>query len=65
MRRLGMSPSFDYLTQPANFDISESLIVYRAGDPYSRAILVGLLNTLKLAVSGCALATAPRRERSA
>ena len=57
MRRLGMSPSFDYLTQPANFDISESLIVYRAGDPYSRAILVGLLNTLKLAVSGCALAT--------
>jgi general L-amino acid transport system permease protein len=57
MHRLGMEPSFDYLTQPANFDISESLIVYRAGDPYSRAILVGLLNTLKLAVSGCALAT--------
>jgi general L-amino acid transport system permease protein len=57
MNRHGMSPSFDYLTQPANFDISESLIVYRAGDPYARAILVGLLNTIKLAVSGCALAT--------
>ena len=57
MHRLGMAPSLDYLTQPANFDISESLIVYRAGDPYGRAILVGLLNTLKLAVSGCALAT--------
>ncbi len=57
MRRYGMSPSFDYLSQPANFDISESLIVYRAGDPYARAILVGLLNTLKLAVAGCALAT--------
>jgi general L-amino acid transport system permease protein len=57
MRRLGMSPSFDYLTQPANFDISESLLVYHAGDPYSRAIVVGLLNTLKLAVSGCAVAT--------
>ena len=57
MRRLGMEPSLDYLTQPANFDISESLIVYRAGDPYARAILVGLLNTLKLAISGCALAT--------
>ena len=57
MHRLGMEPSLDYLTQPANFDISESLIVYRAGDPYSLAILVGLLNTLKLAVSGCALAT--------
>ena len=57
MRQYGMSPSFDYLTQPANFDISESLIVYRAGDFYGRAILVGLLNTIKLAVSGCALAT--------
>jgi general L-amino acid transport system permease protein len=57
MHRLGMAPSFDYLTQPANFDISESLLAYRAGDPYARAILVGLLNTLKLAVSGCALAT--------
>lgn len=57
MRRLGMSPSLDYLTQPANFDISESLIAYRAGHSYARAILVGLLNTIKLAVSGCALAT--------
>jgi general L-amino acid transport system permease protein len=58
MHRLGMSPTLDYLRQPANFDISESLISYRAGDPYSRAILVGILNTLKLAASGCAIATA-------
>jgi len=58
MHRLGMAPSLDYLSQPANFDISESLLVYHAGDPYARAILVGVLNTLKLAVAGCALATA-------
>jgi len=58
MHRLGMSPSLDYLSQPANFDISESLIAYRAGEPYYRAILVGLLNTLKLAASGCLVATA-------
>jgi general L-amino acid transport system permease protein len=58
MHRLGMSPTLEYLRQPANFDISESLIAYRAGDPYSRAILVGILNTLKLAASGCAIATA-------
>jgi general L-amino acid transport system permease protein len=58
MHRLGMSPTLDYLRQPANFDISESLITYRAGDPYYRAILVGILNTLKLAASGCAAATA-------
>jgi len=58
MRRVGMQPNLAYLSAPANFDISESLIVYRAGDSYSRAILVGVLNTLKLAVAGCALATA-------
>jgi general L-amino acid transport system permease protein len=58
MHRLGMSPTLDYLRQPANFDISESLITYRAGQPYARAILVGILNTLKLAASGCAAATA-------
>jgi general L-amino acid transport system permease protein len=57
MRRLGMSPTLDYLWQPANFDISESLIVFKAGDPYWRAILVGVLNTLKLAFFGCALST--------
>jgi general L-amino acid transport system permease protein len=57
MRRLGMSPSLDYLWQPANFDITESLIAYKAGDPYWQAILVGLLNTLKLAFFGCALST--------
>jgi general L-amino acid transport system permease protein len=58
MHRLGMEPNLAYLSQPANFDISESLIAYRAGDPYWRAIVVGVLNTLKLAASGCALATA-------
>jgi len=57
MRRLGMSPTRDYLWQPANFDISESLIVFNAGDPYWRAILAGVLNTLKLAFFGCALST--------
>jgi general L-amino acid transport system permease protein len=58
MHRLGMAPNLDYLSQPANFDISESLLAYHAGDPYARAILVGVLNTVKLAVAGCALATA-------
>jgi len=57
MRRIGMAPNLAYLSEPASFDISESLIAYRAGDPYGRAILVGVLNTLKLAIAGCALAT--------
>jgi len=33
MRRVGMQPNLAYLSAPANFDISESLIVYHAGDP--------------------------------
>lgn len=57
MRRLGMAPNLSYLWQPANFDIAESLIPYRAGDIYAQAILVGLLNTAKLAFFGCVLAT--------
>ncbi|MDT3376013.1 amino acid ABC transporter permease [Labrys portucalensis] len=57
MHRLGMAPGLDYLWQPANFDITESLLVYQAGDSYARAIAVGLLNTLKLAVLGCLFAT--------
>ncbi|WP_245196644.1 ABC transporter permease subunit [Labrys sp. LIt4] len=57
MHRLGMAPGLDYLWQPANFDITESLLVYQAGDSYGRAIAVGLLNTLKLAVLGCLFAT--------
>lgn len=57
MHRLGMAPGLDYLWQPANFDITESLLVYHAGDTYARAIAVGLLNTLKLAVLGCLFAT--------
>lgn len=58
MHRLGMQRNLAYLTQPAAFDISELLIPYHAGETYARAILVGLLNTLKLAVAGRALATA-------
>ena len=57
MHRLGMAPGLDYLWQPANFDITESLLVYQAGDSYARAIAVGLLNTLKLSVLGCLFAT--------
>jgi len=57
MHRLGMEPSLGYLWQPANFDITGSLIPYAAGDTYGRAILVGLLNTLNLALCGCVLAT--------
>lgn len=55
--RAGIHPGFAFLGQPANFQIGESLIPFHAGDSYLRAIAVGLLNTVKVALAGCVLAT--------
>lgn len=57
MHRVGLTPGFAFLGHAANFEIGEGLIGYAAGDSYSRAITVGLLNTLKVALAGCILAT--------
>lgn len=57
LHRFGITPGFDFLHRPANFEIGESLIAYSARDSYGQAILVGLLNTVKVALLGCALAT--------
>lgn len=57
MARIGVSPGFDFLGRSANFEIGEQAIPFRAGDTYARAMLVGLLNTLKVAALGCVLAT--------
>jgi general L-amino acid transport system permease protein len=57
MARIGITPGFDFLGRPANFEIGEAPIAFRAGDPYARAILAGLLNTLTVAALGCLLAT--------
>lgn len=57
MARIGILPGFGFLTGSANFEIGESPIAFRAGDTYLRAILAGLLNTLKVSLLGCILAT--------
>lgn len=57
MARVGILPGFGFLTGSANFEIGESPIAFRAGDTYLRAILAGLLNTLKVSLLGCVLAT--------
>jgi general L-amino acid transport system permease protein len=57
MARIGISPGFDFLWRSANFEIGEQAISFRAGDTYARAMLVGVLNTLKVALLGCVLAT--------
>jgi general L-amino acid transport system permease protein len=48
---------FHYLRHEAGFEISDSLIPYSPTDTYARAILVGLLNTLRVSLLGIVLAT--------
>jgi general L-amino acid transport system permease protein len=57
MRATGLSFGFRFLDTSAGFRIAESAIPYRPSDPYSRAFLVGLVNTLLVAFSGIILAT--------
>jgi general L-amino acid transport system permease protein len=57
MAARGIQSGFDFLKEPAGFDISESLIPYDALDPFWKAFLVGILNTLRVAIVGIVLAT--------
>ena len=52
-----IASGFGFVEREAGFEISESMIDYSAADTYGRAILVGLLNTMKVAVIGVILAT--------
>jgi general L-amino acid transport system permease protein len=57
MRVRGIQSGFDFLTQTAGFDIGEGLIPFESGQHYWRAFLVGLLNTLRVAILGVILTT--------
>jgi general L-amino acid transport system permease protein len=57
MRARGIQSGFDFLTSPAGFDIGELMIPYESNDPYWKAFLVGVLNTLRVALLGIVLST--------
>ena len=57
MRVRGIQSGFDFLSGPAGFDIGELLIPYESIDPYWKAFLVGVLNTLRVAIVGIVLTT--------
>jgi general L-amino acid transport system permease protein len=57
LERQKIASGFHYLEREAGFEIGDSMIPYSPADTYARAILVGLLNTLKVAVLGIILAT--------
>lgn len=57
MRVRGIQSGFDFLAQTAGFDIGESLYPFDSSQPYWQAFLVGVANTLRVAVVGIILAT--------
>ena len=57
MRVRGIQSGFDFLSQAAGFDIGESLYPFDSEQPYWQAFLVGVSNTLRVAVLGILLST--------
>ena len=57
LEALGKDFSFDFLWQPANYDINQRLIEYDSRSSNGRAALLGILNTLLVAFMGCITAT--------
>ena len=57
MKARGIQSGFDFLMQPAGFDIGEQWIGFESIQPYWRAFLAGTVNTLRVAVIGVVLTT--------
>ena len=52
-----IASGFGFLSREAGMPIADALISYRPSDTYLRALTVGVLNTLRVAVVGIVLAT--------
>lgn len=57
LKKIGRTISFDFLDERAGFDIGQSLIAYTADSTYWDALVVGLINTLLIAIVGIVTAT--------
>ncbi len=57
MQVRGIQSGFDFLWGPAGFDIGESLYPFDSSQPYWQAFLIGLTNTLRVAIIGIILTT--------
>ena len=57
LKRQSIATGFGFLTKEAGFEIGEPVIRYSAADTYARALLVGVLNTLKVSFIGIVLTT--------
>jgi general L-amino acid transport system permease protein len=57
LRRANISSGFGFLNRRSGFDISQTLIEYSANSTFGRAMMVGLVNTILVAVIGMVTAT--------
>jgi general L-amino acid transport system permease protein len=57
LARQSIASGFGFLWREAGFGIGESLIRYAPSDTYARALLVGVLNTVQVAVAVCVAST--------
>ena len=57
LARQKIASGFHYLEREAGFEIGDTMIEYSPASTYARAIWVGILNTLRVAVLGIILAT--------
>ncbi|RAS13409.1 amino acid ABC transporter permease [Ensifer adhaerens] len=57
LKRANIASGYDFLNGRAGFDVGQSLIGYTSDSTYQRALVVGLLNTLLVAVCGIFTAT--------
>lgn len=55
LRRQHIATGFSFIGREAGFEIGESMISFSATNSYARALLVGVLNTLQVAVIGIIL----------
>jgi len=53
----GLLLSWSWLDNPSGFDIAETFLPFNAGLPYWRALLAGLVNTIRVVIAGLIGAT--------
>jgi len=58
LEQRGIASGFGYLSRMAGFEIARGPLSYSSRDTYARALTVGLLNTLRVALLGIFAATA-------
>ncbi len=57
LQRQKIASGFHYLQREAGFEIGDTMILYSPASTYARAIWVGVLNTLRVAVLGIIIST--------